>query len=344
MRRRSSHNGNTRYALAMLRICAAIGAAILLAQGAAVQAHETYGESGSCDTCHGDFLENPYVSLSDGSTWSDSLHERHQFMLTNECDACHAAGGRTPVFLASSRGGFNLPAIGCAGCHGRAEDLIGSGTEGYSAGLRQRHFNAGEMQCVSCHADSNPANKTVAGENIIPEYYQVGDPISYPNMPTDPCNPSPDFNENFDGTTIGMDNDGDLLYDEADPDCSTASATPGEASVGGDLTVTAHDPVAGTLTVSYGPACAATDHTLEFGPLSAVATYGYSGQDCALGISGSHTWSYGVATDSRFFLIVANDGSAEGSYGLDGAGSQRPEDSVSTTCPVPQDLSQSCDP
>ena len=79
------------------------------------QAWETYGETDSCVTCHGDFRANPYVSLSDGQTWSDSLHEVHQTIVTSECDVCHSAGGRSPVFTGSSRGGFGLSPISCVG-------------------------------------------------------------------------------------------------------------------------------------------------------------------------------------------------------------------------------------
>jgi len=36
-------------------------------------------------------------------------------------------------------------------------------------------------------------------------------------MPSDPCNPAADgYPENFAGTTLGLDNDGNDLYDEAD--------------------------------------------------------------------------------------------------------------------------------
>jgi hypothetical protein len=41
-------------------------------------------------------------------------------------------------------------------------------------------------------------------------------------MPTDPCNPS--GSENFAGIAEGLDNDGDNLYDGADPDCQAVGA------------------------------------------------------------------------------------------------------------------------
>ena len=41
----------------------------------------------------------------------------------------------------------------------------------------------------------------------------------------------------------------------------------------------------------------------------------------------------------RFFLIVGNDTTREGSYGLDGAGADRPEDAGTAGCDLPQELS-----
>jgi hypothetical protein len=43
-------------------------------------------------------------------------------------------------------------------------------------------------------------------------------------------------------------------------------------------------------------------------------------------------------------VIVGNDGLVEGSFGLDGAGSERPEDiSATTVCDLARDLSGTCD-
>jgi hypothetical protein len=73
---------------------------------------------------------------------------------------------------------------------------------------------------VTCHS-GDPAPPA---ENVDPSYYFSPDP-SHPNKPTDPCNPAPGFPEHFAASIIGLDNDGDLLYDEADPACA-ASPTP----------------------------------------------------------------------------------------------------------------------
>jgi hypothetical protein len=44
-----------------------------------------------------------------------------------------------------------------------------------------------------------------------------------------------------------------------------------------------------------------------------------------------------------FFIVVANNGIDEGSYGTDGNGAERPEDNVNGTCPVPQNLQYTCE-
>jgi uncharacterized protein (DUF736 family) len=45
-----------------------------------------------------------------------------------------------------------------------------------------------------------------------------------------------------------------------------------------------------------------------------------------------------------FFLVVANNGTVESSYGADGAGAQRPEDLVVGSCNLMQDLTALCSP
>jgi hypothetical protein len=58
------------------------------------------------------------------------------------------------------------------------------------------------------------------GENVKPPYYGVS-LTAHPNMPIDPCNS--DGKENFKGTSIGLNNDGDTLFDGDDPNCQAAS-------------------------------------------------------------------------------------------------------------------------
>jgi cysteine-rich repeat protein len=181
------------------------------------------GNSGNCADCHGDFRSSPYTSLADGQSWGDDLHDVHRsVMLNSDCNTCHLSGPRFPVLLGSSLGGALLDPISCSGCHGRAEDGMGTGSEGYGAGLRQHHWRAGETSCLDCHVDADPGGFTPVGEDILPPYYSNSDPI-HPLIPSDPCNPEADgFPEDYAATTLGLDNDGDSLWDTDDPDCQQA--------------------------------------------------------------------------------------------------------------------------
>jgi hypothetical protein len=81
--------------------------------------------------------------------------------------------------------------------------------------------------CAPCHADANPASYTPVGENINPANYFTPD-AAHLNKPTDPCNAN--GSESTFGPT-GLDNDGNGVYDLADPACApavtpTSTATP----------------------------------------------------------------------------------------------------------------------
>jgi len=113
------------------------------------------------------------------------------------------------------------------------------------------------------------------------------------------------------------------------------AAVPGEA---GQL-LASYNKTTGEIEIGYVAACDALDHNVYFGPLADVSTYGYSGVECSIGTSGSA--SFDPLLDDVFFLVVANDGSEEGSYGLRDIGgslSQRPEDSATPVCDRPQNL------
>ncbi len=321
---------------------------VLLTACSLALAYDQYSaarDATNCRACHGDFRASPYVSLKDGLSWGDDLHDVHRnIMLTSECDTCHSSG-RFPVFLGSSNGGFGLPAISCVGCHGRAADGTGTGAEGYGAGLRQHHYVTGTTGCITCHADSDPAAYTPVSEAILPPYYRTGDP-NYPDMPSDPCNPNL-TEEHYRASTLGLDNDGDNAYDMADPDCSGVAATPGESSALAlqPLIVTAFDPTGGTMSLSYEAGCSSTDHNLEWGALGSVSTYGYNAQtanECGIGAGGTYVWSYPATPGDIFFLIVGNDGSAEGSLGLNSTPAERPEN-TGGICDIAQSLGDRCD-
>jgi hypothetical protein len=199
-------------------------------------AQESYG---NCKTCHGHFRAAEYISRTDHKPWivtytalapgsvpetETGLHDIHRHVILDEdspeskCQPCHGAAGFYPVILNSSATPYFEP-VGCMGCHGRDEDDLAQGSPtpgGRGAGLRQHHTNAGVTECMTCHADADPANYTPVGEDVPPPYYFTPDPV-FMNKPTDPCNQHGE--ENYVGRRKGLDNDGDGAYDTKDPDC-----------------------------------------------------------------------------------------------------------------------------
>jgi hypothetical protein len=121
------------------------------------------------------------------------------------------------------------------------------------------------------------------------------------------------------------------------------AATPGEAT---QLRVTGYDGATGDIAISYDPACSASDHNIEFGPLQDVSALGYSGQVCGIGTSGTYN-TFDPGAGSFFVLVVGNDGvGVEGSYGtsfIGGTSAERSEDLTDPQCSFVQDLSQRCD-
>jgi hypothetical protein len=118
------------------------------------------------------------------------------------------------------------------------------------------------------------------------------------------------------------------------------ATTPGEAT---GLRVESFDPATGDLQIDYRPGCGASDHSIVFGRLEEMQSYGYSGRVCDAGGRG-RVQDFNPGPDSYFFLIVGNDGDTiEGSYGRDGAQQERPPYAGDPLCNFNQDLSLRCD-
>ncbi len=185
----------------------------------------------NCGYCHGDFRNSNYVSPVDGQNWGN-LHNIHRTnMLNGDCATCHygAGSGEFPVLLNASGGGNGLAPISCMGCHG-VDPQDPMHPNGWGAGLRAHHFNAGVgpdnngKTCAS--AGCHPNDPAPRPEDTLPAYY-LNPGTNHPNMPTDSCNPaSAGYPESFAGANLGLDNDGDLIHDEADPDCAGPTPTP----------------------------------------------------------------------------------------------------------------------
>jgi hypothetical protein len=66
-----------------------------------------------------------------------------------------------------------------------------------------------------------------------------------------------------------------------------AQMVPGEASPRGQSLLASYDPFAETIEIQFTPGCDATDHTVYYGPLAMVSTYGYTGALCNVGTGGT---------------------------------------------------------
>jgi hypothetical protein len=210
-------------------LIAGVGLAAALSSAVA-SAYEQYSvnkDATNCRACHGDFrAAAPYISANDGVSWRNpangnaavNLHDGHRtYMLSGDCGVCHTTGGRFPVSTFSSDGGGGLAGISCIGCHGRAEPNAGGAVKG--TGLRQHHYRSGVTECIDCHADADPAAFTTADEHTFPPFYATPD-ANHPDKPTNPCN-NLNATEAAVAPGIGLDNDGDLAYDGAEPECSS---------------------------------------------------------------------------------------------------------------------------
>lgn len=178
--------------LGLFPILSCLAAALALTVSTALGFEDYDG----CKSCHGDFRGS---TSPKGTTFpSNNNHEMHRSSsaMASACSLCHSSGGRIPTFIGSSSGTGNNPGLGCTGCH------VGSG-------LRAHHLVAGITGCLACHeAESSPA------ESVKPPYYGTADTkVKNPGNEVQVAN----TNENWSvGDFIGLDNDGNNLYDLAD--------------------------------------------------------------------------------------------------------------------------------
>jgi hypothetical protein len=110
------------------------------------------------------------------------------------------------------------------------------------------------------------------------------------------------------------------------------------------MVITGFDDVSGTMSIQFGVPCSAADHTIEYSELTRanLETYNWIGQECSLGTSGTYDWATSGTPNAMFFVVVPHNGISEGSYGRSTYGSERSEDSLSTSCPMSQDLVYVC--
>jgi hypothetical protein len=178
-------------------------------------AYDTYsgGSSGGCIDCHGDFrgtganAVSPKGTVFPGTSSNNSNHEMHRntSYMSSSCDLCHTgtSSTRKPVYTWKSNGTNSSAGngLGCSGCH-------------VGAGLRKHHDVNGVIECYGCH---NPNNDVSDPENVNPPYY-TGMWTNYTKV-RNPGNTVmlSNTNENWSvGDFLGLDNDGNNLYDMAD--------------------------------------------------------------------------------------------------------------------------------
>jgi hypothetical protein len=164
------------------------------------QAYETY--SAGCNNCHGDFRGPTSTKVPPTVFPSSQNHEMHRASgsMATACDLCHTGNNSTrkPVYIGSSNGTTNNSGLGCTGCH-------------VASGLREHHNNHGVTEC---YTDCHHAYEPPPAENVSPPYYGTADTkVRNPGNTVLAAN----TNENWSvGDFLGLDNDGNGLYDVAD--------------------------------------------------------------------------------------------------------------------------------
>lgn len=248
---------------------------ILLAVAAVCNTSSAYETYTGCSACHGDFRgpTSPKGTIFPSS----NNHEMHRASTSmgTACNLCHFGTARTPVYTFKSNGTANNTGVGCTGCH-------------VAEGLRQHHVVNGVTECLDCHTDGAPPAETVK-----PPYYSTAD--------TRVKNPANDIlaantNENWSvGDFLGLDNDGNNLYDLAD------------YAVGPFRLLSANSE-GNNMRVSWLTARGRTTETLQ---AAKAVTGAYTNVSPALGISGvglvtnSYVEVGGATNASRFYRLHA---------------------------------------
>ncbi|ANM31247.1 hypothetical protein ABI59_19230 [Acidobacteria bacterium Mor1] len=97
------------------------------------------------------------------------------------------------------------------------------------------------------------------------------------------------------------------------------------------------NPGTGEASLSFDVGSGSSDHVLYYGPLGDVSTYGYSGEVAGLGADGSSDVT--LPSGSLFMMVVPKSNGAEGCYGLDSDGTERP---ASPAASVAQSATRAC--
>ena len=193
---------NKRTSTTANRLTLMIGASLLALAAACntSQAYERYNSG--CQTCHGAFTDSTSPQGTVFPSGDKHRMHRNSSNMDTDCALCHRSDDNDNPFIGSSDGIGTVAGLGCSGCH------VGSG-------LRKHHAATGTTGCYSggagCHG-TGP--ETAPAENVSPPYY--GTAYTKANNPGNTALVA-NTNENWSvGDFLGVDNDGDNLYDVAD--------------------------------------------------------------------------------------------------------------------------------
>ncbi len=211
---------NHHYNLTTLSACLLVAGAFLFSTHPSV-AYPRYRDpvtgNGNCSACHGAFTDS--TSPKGTKFPSSSKHEMHRAStsMATACNLCHSTSDNRNPYTYTSSGTAANQGLGCSGCH-------------VGAGLRAHHVANGIDICNDCHFP-----EISAPENTKPPYYGTIDTnADHPEN----LIPVANTNENWSvGDYLGLDNDGNNLYDAADFACApykVLSVTP----VGNDIRIT----------------------------------------------------------------------------------------------------------
>jgi hypothetical protein len=127
----------------------------------------------------------------------------------------------------------------------------------------------------------------------------------------------------------GLDNDGDNLYDTADPDCETGPSGAGRVPLdalfpGEPLRVLRQ--ANGDLSLTWDISCLASDDDYGIYEGTIGGTFNNHGfVTCTT--SGAQNATITPSGGDTYYLVVPTNGSVEGSYGLDSASAERSQGS-----------------
>ena len=122
---------------------------------------------------------------------------------------------------------------------------------------------------------------------------------------------------------------------------------PGNASgpLATEMTVTAYDPGTDAISIQYAPACDASGHTIHYLNVNDIATYEWAAADCTFGTGPTGTFIPDPAVgESIVWVIVGQNVTWEGSYGVDGLSVERPPNTTAAgACFRDQNLVPICE-